>query len=257
MKLYIKALSSYKGDITDFDVKKELKQNYKYDTRRQDNFILLSLWGALKLKDKIKINKSDELYITSGIGNIDILNKINKAINIDNDYLKPVDFINLLGNTSCYYIACALGLNGKNTFQISNNFTFINNLISIYASMINSKNDAILGSIDLASEPMDIIRRISGLAKNTDILTAVNYQKLSLSKENAIASIEFSTRIYNKSEIETIINKSKVKIVTHKNVYFETMPSYYVNQAINLKENIIYIDSYKENYKSIFIEILS
>ena len=150
MKLYVKAFSSYRGDLNEFDVKKELKQGYKLDTRRQDTFIHLALYGALQLKDKADIKMDDELYITSGVGNMDVVQKSNICVNENKDYLKPFDFINMLGNTTSYYVASVLGLKNKNIFQISNNFTFINTLISIYASLNVSKKEAILGSVDLA-----------------------------------------------------------------------------------------------------------
>ena len=75
MKLYIKEFSSFLDDGK--DIKKELKQKYKLDTRRQDKFIHLSVYGAQLLKEKIEINSDDELYITSGIGDVDIVQKTN------------------------------------------------------------------------------------------------------------------------------------------------------------------------------------
>ena len=36
MKLYIKGFSSYRSDIDEVEIKKVLKQKYKYDPRRQD-----------------------------------------------------------------------------------------------------------------------------------------------------------------------------------------------------------------------------
>ena len=37
------------------DIKKELKQRYKLDTRRQDDFIHLAVFGAQRLKEKTTI----------------------------------------------------------------------------------------------------------------------------------------------------------------------------------------------------------
>ncbi len=91
MKLYVKAFSTYRGDLNTFDVKKELKQRYKRDTRRQDKFIHLALYGALLLKDKVDIGMDNELYITSGVGNIDVVQKANTSVNEEKSYLKPFD----------------------------------------------------------------------------------------------------------------------------------------------------------------------
>ena len=257
MKLYVKAFSSYRGNLDEFDVKKELKQRYKRDTRRQDSFIHLALYGALQLKDKTDVKIDDELYITSGVGNIDVIQKSNISVNENKDYLKPFDFINMLGNTTSYHVATALGMKGKNIFQISNNFTFINTLISIYASLSISKKEAIFGSVDLATNPQSLIKRVLGLDENVEVLSAVNYQKLSLNKSNAIASIEFDTKIYSLEEVQEIVKKSKSNVMfSSKNDFFETMPSYYINAAIESKEELFYIDRCNDKYKIVKVFIL-
>ena len=256
MKLYVKAFSTYRGDLNKFDVKKELKQRYKRDTRRQDRFIHLALYGALQLKERVDISMDDELYITSGVGNIDVVQKANTSVNEEKDYLKPFDFINLLGNTTSYHVATALGMKGKNIFQISNNFTFINSLISIYASLNISKKEAVLGSVDLVSTPDEIIKRVLGLEKNRDVMSGVNYQKISLNPENAIATVEFDSNIYSKEDIESVVSKAESRVVfSNEDGYFETQASYYINRAIEQKENLLYIEYYKEGYKTILVNV--
>ena len=257
MKLYVKAYSSYKGDLEDLDLKKELKQTYKRDTRRQDKFIHLALYGALRLKDECLINLDDELYITSGVGNMEVMQKSNAYAHEQKDILRPFDFINMLGNTTSFYVASALGLKGKNIFQISNNFTFINSLISIYASLSVSKKEAILGSVDLATNPQSLIKRVLGANKDVEILSGVNYQKLSLNVDKAIASIEFDTNTYSLEEVQDIVKKSKADVMfSPKDNFFETVPSYYINGAIDSKNNLLYIDSFEEKYKIIKVLIL-
>jgi len=256
MKLYIKAFSSYRGNLDEFDVKKELKQRYKRDTRRQDRFIHLALYGALQLQDKIDLKQDDELYITSGVGNIDVIQKSNISVNENKDYLKPFDFINMLGNTTSYHVATALGLKGKNIFQISNNFTFINSLISIYASLNISKKEAIYGCVDLATNPQSLIKRVLGVSKETEVLSAVNYQKLSLNSNKAMASIEFDTKSYSLEEVNTLVSKSESKVIySDKDIYFETQASYYINRAIEQKEDLFYIDSFEDKYKIVMVDI--
>ena len=250
MKLYVKAISSFKGNLDEFDVKKELKQKYKRDTRRQDKFIHLALYGALRLKDVCVVNEDDELYVTSGVGNMDIIQKSYEQVKINKEILRPFDFINMLGNTTSYYVASALGIKSKNIFQISNSFTFINTLISVYASLSSSKKEAVLGSVDLATNPQSLIKRVLGLDDNIEVLSAVNYQKLSLNADGAIASIEFDTKIYSLEEVQELARKSKINVVfSSKDNYFETMPSYYINAAIDSKEDLLYIDCFETKYK--------
>lgn len=185
MKLYVKATSSYKGDVSLFDVKKELKQKYKLDTRRQDTFIHLAVYGAQLLKEKVTIDENDELYITSGVGNIDVLQTTNRYVHKEKQFIKPFDFINMLGNTTSYYVASSLGMHGKNTFEISDNFTFLNTLVSVYASMHLSDKDVVLGSIDLAPVPDEVLKRILGVEKvlklqAVSITKNFHYQKRTL-----------------------------------------------------------------------------
>jgi len=257
MKLYIKATSSFKANLEEFDVKKELKQNYKRDTRRQDKFIHLALYGALRLKDVCVINEDDELYVTSGVGNMDIIQKANEQVKINKEILRPFDFINMLGNTTSYYVASALGVKSKNIFQISNNFTFINTLISIYASLNVSKKEAVLGSVDLATYPQSLIKRVLGLDNDVEVLSAVNYQKLSLDKNNAVASIEFDVKTYSLEEVQKILKESKSDVIySPKNDFFETMSSYYINVAIDSKKELFYIDHSDDKYKIVKVSIL-
>ena len=261
MKLYVKGYSSYKGDMANFDVKQELKKKYQLDTRRQDTFIHYAVYGAQLLKEHIKVDPSDELYITSGVGNIDILQKTKQYVEKEGQFIKPFDFINILGNTTSYYVATSLGLKGKNSFQISDNFTFINTLMSIYASLCISGKDAILGSIDFVSTPDEVLKRVLELEKDSQVTSGVNYQKFSLTKENAIAAIELDPKTYSFDEIKSFIEKSEMNVMVSPRAqnfeqtgnveYFETIGSWFVNKALENQEELIYIDCYDKYYKMI------
>jgi len=261
MKLYVKALSGYRGRLKDIDLKKELKSKYKLDTRRQDTFIHLAVYGAQLLKEETSIYSDDELYITSGVGNIDVLQKTNNYVQEEKDFIKPFDFINMLGNTTSYYVANSLGMKDKNMFQISDNFTYINTLISIFASLKMSHKEAVLGSVDLCTEPDEVIKRVLGVDEDTEVTSSVAYQKFSLSSIDAIAELEFDAKVYSLEEIKALVQKSNLNIVSSMRCedlelfqdkeFFETMPSYYLNQAVQTKRDLLYIDSYENRYRVI------
>ncbi len=229
MKLYLKAYSSFIDEGV-VDIKKELKQKYALETRRQDKFIHLAVYGAQLLKEKIEIKSDDELYITSGIGDVDIVQKTNTYMYKDNQPLKLFDFINLLGNTTSYYVAKSLSLKGKNVFQISDNFTFKNTLISAYSSALNTKKDVIIGSVDLVSEPNEVIKRVLGIKHSTKVLSSVNFQKFSLDSKDAIAEVEF--------ELDS-------EFTCKEDKPFETYESYLLNRAVKDKKRVIKIESLK------------
>jgi len=266
MTLYIQNYSSYRDDIETIDVKNELKQKYKIDTRRQDKFIHLAIYGGQLLKEKVEINKDNELYVTSGVGNIDIIQKTNTYMYKENQTLKIFDFINLLGNTTSYYIASTLGIKGKSIFQISDNFTYINTLVSLYSSIRSSKKDAILCSIDLLSTPAEIMKRVLGVKEDCNLVSSVNYQKFSLEKSNAIAKVDFDIISYSYNEIKEILLKNDKKVLTSSRckelefekdlAYFETMGSYVVNNAIKNKDDLVYIDCFNNRYRMLKIESL-
>ena len=267
MKLYINAYSSYRSDLEEIDVKKELKQRYKHDPRRQDSFIHLGVLGAYRLKDVVDINPFDELYLTTGIGNTDVLQRLFEYVIKEGNSIKPYDFLNMLGNTTSYYIAKSLNIKGKALFQISDNFTYINTLISAYASIKISGNNAIISSCDLVKEPECVLKRVLGVREDMNVVSSVNYQRLSLDKKDALAEIEFDSKNYTHDEIKNIIDKSNIKLVASprctdldvkkSNVFFETIASYTINESIKNSEDMIFCDCFEDRYKILRLRIIS
>ena len=259
MKLYVKAYSSHRSDLEEIDVKKELKQKYKVDVRRKDAFIHMGLLGALRLQETVSVERENELYITSGLGNVNILEKTNDYVMQQKSYMKLFDFINMLGNTTNYYVASELGIKGKSIFQVSDNFTYFNTLISIYASLTASENEAILGSIDLVSDNIEVSKRLLGLPENSNVVSGVNYQKLSLNAKDTLCEVEFDTKFYSLDELNAILENENSKIFSsmrcnaleHKmpDAYFETNASYVLNEAVKTKEDTLYIECYNDKYK--------
>ena len=259
MKLYVKARSSYRSDSDVCVIKKELKQKYKVDTRRKDDFIHAGLLGALRLRDEVSINTDDELYLTSGVGNFNIISSVYEAMIKNRELMKIFDFINILGNTTSFYVANELGIKAKALFSISDNFTYFHSLINIYASLKCSSNEAILGAIDIVSEDASIIKRMLDLENSVSLVSSVCYQKLTLEKENALCEIGFDTEFYNLAKIKDIIKKENLKVVCSMRCkelecdkplhFFETFGASVVNDAIASKEDILFIECYDGKYK--------
>jgi len=259
MKLYIKSYSSYRSDLEDIVVKKELKSRYKLDTRRQDDFINFGLLGAMRLKEQMPILPESELYITSGYGNVNILQKTNNYVLEEKETIKLFDFINMLGNTTSFYVASKLGIKAKSIFQISDNFTYFNSLITIYASLIKSKKELVFGSIDVVSDASEVINRIADIEKDVSVVSSVNYQLLSLESTDAKAYIEFDTHFYTLDELQARLQGESCKIISSircndleyekPSVYFETYASYLVNDTLESGKDAIYIEYYEGKYK--------
>lgn len=244
MKLYLHGYSSFVWDKHE-DIKKILKAKYGVETRRQSDFIHLAMYGAQLLKEQISIKQNDELYITSGAGDVEIVQKTNTYMYKQNEPLQLFDFINLLGNTTSYYVAKSLGLKGKNIFQISDYFTYYHTLMSAYASIKESQNDVIVGSVDLASNPQNVIQRVLGVKESVFVQSSVNFQKFSLQKEGAIACITlgangFDTYIDCKDEA----------------LYFETQMSFVLNQMVEKKRSGFLCEKKGKQKKFLKVEIL-
>jgi hypothetical protein len=267
MKLYIKNYSSYRSDKEDVVIKKELKKKYGYDTRRQDDFIHLAVYGGALLKQKTDICADDELYVTTGVGNVEVVKKTLTYMHENGESIKLFDFLNSVGNTTSYYISSLLGLSGKNIFQVSDNFTYINSLISIYASMINSGKNGILCSIDFVGSNGDILRRVLGVDESSEVVSSVNYQKFSLEQKEALAEVEFDAKSYSLDEVKAfLLSSNTLNIVASprcdaldvkkQSCFFETIASFELNNSIEKKEDLIYIDCFKERYKILKLKSL-
>ena len=266
MKLYIQGTSSYRSDNYNIDIKSELKKKYKLETRRQNEFIHLGIYGAKKLQERINIAADDELYITSGVGNIEVFQKATFSHKKD-EFMAIYDFINMLGNTTSFYISKSLNIKGKSIFQISDNFTFINSLISIYASLYSSKKDAILGSIDLVSNPELIIKKLLGISEDSKLISCVNYQKFSLNSEECIAELEFDSEVLTKEEVKTFLLRNRTKTIFSKRcenldnsdemVFCETMASAIINKHIKDGIDLVYVDCFNNKYKILKLNLLT
>lgn len=259
LKLYLKGQSSYASEKENILVKKELKQHYKVDTRRKDDFIHAGLLGALRLRDACEIKENDMLYLTSGVGNFNIVKTIHESMIVNDEIMKIFDFINMLGNTTSFYVAHELKIKSKAVFQISDTFNYFHSLISIYASLFTCKSEAILGVIDIMSEEPNSIKRLLGVDEDTSIASSVSYQKLSLTQEGAIAEIGFDTKFYSLDEVQELIKKENFLVVCSSRctelryekpeLFFENYAALVIREAVENKKDTLFIECHEKKYK--------
>ena len=266
MKLYVKATSTYRSDLEDIVIKKELKAKYKVDTRRKDDFIHAGLLGALRLGEKTEIKRDDVLYLTSGIGNLNIVKVAREYMYEREEVMKLFDFINILGNTTSFYVAQTLGIKAKALFEISDNFTYFHSLINIYATLKHSRCEAILGAIDIVSEDEEVIKRVLGVEQDVSVVSSVSYQKLSLDAEGALVEIEFDREFYTLEQVQDILKEESMKVVCSLRcqalkcekplVFFETFGVSVVEDVVQKQEDTLFIECYGEKYKILKIRSL-
>ncbi len=184
----------------------------------------------------------------------------------ERESIKLFDFLNSVGNTTSYYVASALKLKGKNIFQTSDNFTYINSLISVYASISNSAKNAIISTIDFVPSSDQLSKRLLGVDESCDLVSSVNYQKVSLQRDGAIAELEFNALSYSLDEVKKIVESSDMGIVASPRCskleyqkdskFFENMASYELNVALQNCKNLIFIDCFENRYKILKLKSL-
>jgi hypothetical protein len=170
----------------------------------------------------------------------------------------------MLGNTTSFYVASELGIKAKSIFQISDNFTYFHTLISIYASLKKEGKEVVFGSLDIASLESEIIKRVAGIDESSEVVSSVNYQKLSLDPTDALARIQFDLNFYTLEQVEEVLLENRKKVYCSvrceaftcekESLYFETEVSYIINRAIERGESLIYIDFYDNRYKILRVE---
>ena len=85
--------------------------------RRIDRFIELALLGAHQTLAGRKPEPETALYLTSGLGDIPVFQRVRRQRYFAGMMSKPVDFINLGGNIAGFYVAADFGLARQQSFS--------------------------------------------------------------------------------------------------------------------------------------------
>jgi len=257
----------------------ELKSALKMATgktfRRTDRYIQLALFGVHGARQII--GPDTALFLASGEGNLSVFNRLRDQRNIDHQPPRPVDFINLLGNTAGFYIAQYFGLSGKNLFLSHHGFPAQMALILAENDLkVGREQQVLLGGVDEWLEPVVFTKKFLGICDNTVLGEGSNWLALKREKNGALASLESRVEVLDYAQVLNIVSaidanaqiafgmrtkpediacfmeSVQCKRFEYESTcgYYETVLFYIIRQFIeNESGELIIIDSFEENYR--------
>ncbi|HTP39219.1 MAG TPA: hypothetical protein VMI92_06550 [Steroidobacteraceae bacterium] len=137
--------------------------------RRVGRFIQLALIGAARCRPPdIGIPTETAVYLASGRGDLELTLEIMTQLFKGGHSPKPLNFVNTVSNAACFYVAQLLQLQSRSNFVGSRHFAFESVLQlavqDLEAAVVDS---ALVGSVDIASAPLDEHRRRLGVPPGT------------------------------------------------------------------------------------------
>jgi hypothetical protein len=104
-------------------LKADIKKLCGKNIRRIDRFTQLSLIGSLQCKGNIILPDKTGIYLASKYGPLNNTSDVLSQIYQQGQIPKPINFINAVSNTACYYLAELLDLSASNQFVTSKEFS--------------------------------------------------------------------------------------------------------------------------------------
>lgn len=273
--------SSSAGDLP--DLKTELKALSGKSYRRIDRFIQLALIGAHKAVAGRELDPETAIYLTSGQGDIPVFERVRRQRYFQKMMSKPVDFVNLAGNTAGFYVASHLGLTSANLFLTQKYFPVQMALLLAQSELELQKQPAILlGGVDARHENQELAKKLLGVGESTVLGEGSNWMLLKGDPERALATLSVDSRSLDllqlKVEIEKLGQGSFLAFSRHfptdiiseimtfrKDLrrfdyelltgYYETLPLFVLNKFITgASGKMLYIDRDDDRFMIIQVE---
>jgi hypothetical protein len=132
--------------------------------RRVGRFIQLALLGAARCAGKHGLPQDTAVYLTSSRGDLELTLEIMTQLYRDARVPKPLSFINTVSNAACFYLAQQLGLQSRSNFVCNRSFAFESTLqLAALDLELGTATSALVGSVDIATEPLPEHRQRLGL----------------------------------------------------------------------------------------------
>ncbi len=181
--MYIVASGGYQQTIKDNpqDLKPLLKTHCRMQFRRIDRFIQLALLGSALCVEERDIADKCGLYLSTNFGALSNPIEVFDQIFKQNIEPKPLNFINTLGNSACFYLASNFALTGINTCVSSGNNSF-------EAALHFAELD-----FDMAHHPYALI----GAVEECPTPTATHIQRLKLADNASVEDASFWVLLSN------------------------------------------------------------
>lgn len=174
----ILAHGHYSAAVTD-TVPPPLKTLVKDTTgeavRRVGRFIQLALIGAGRCLQTSTLQQQTlapdtAVYLTSGRGDLETTLEVLTQMVEHGLPPKPLSFINTVSNSACFYVAKQFGLHGRNQF-VTRRYAPLESALQLAALDLHSAavHTALVGSVDICTEPLHDHRQRLGVAADTVI----------------------------------------------------------------------------------------
>jgi len=194
--------SIYHSEEDPFDVKAAWKAIEPKTIRRTDRFIQLALLGAYQAVDHLELPKETGLYMASGQGNLAVFKRLRDQRYIQKQPPKPVDFINSLSNTSGFYVAQYLKIEGKN-INISRLGFCIETLLLLAEVDLEAsvERQILVGGVDELQTPLPFTRKTLGICEERALGEGSGWMLLSKERSGALAVIKSERREMDLDEL--------------------------------------------------------
>ena len=257
--------------------------------RRIDRFINLSILGAHKAVGDSLLDPETGIYMCSGLGNINVFEKVRDQRMIEKRLPRPVDFINMVSNAAGFYVATHLGLMGKNVFLAHHHFPVQMAMFAIQTQFHYGKiNDFLLGCVDECIDNHALARKLYGLPEDAVLGEGSNWMLIQHSDAKAQAKLElgfmvkgfdairqqleanksmqyisFSPRFHEDQIKRILAINPKWQLFDYESEsgYYETMAMFAINRFLeiytdknaHLVHSLIHLDIFEDEYMAIYL----
>jgi hypothetical protein len=181
--------------------------------RRIDRFTQLALIGAFPCRPPQGLPTSTGVYMSSSYGAVNNTSKVLSEIYQQGQLPKPLNFINTVSNTACFYLSEQLALSASNQFVTSESFTLEAglNIASIDLELGNI-TAALVGQVCEVDSNLDIHRQrlqlppSMGLAEGSHWLLVAHQ----LAGQQALAEITLLKAPLSESELNSQLSALSV-----------------------------------------------
>ena len=188
MAMYIH--QHYQLDESDAPIstyKQKLSTLCKINLRRANKFNLLAVYGAVSCMQNQPFSNNIGIYLATERGPVESLRNVLEQVTKEGGVVMPFDFLGINTNAS-FYIAQALGAQGKHMVLTSHHLSFEKALqLAYFDLMHNEVDDILVGCVDTSLSFLEEKYRPKNSPHNHDKSTWLYANR---EPKNAIARIE-------------------------------------------------------------------
>lgn len=151
-------------------LKELVRETTGQPVRRVGRLIQLALIGAGRCLHGQPLPADTAVYLSSGRGDLEITLEVLEQMVEQGLPPKPLSFINTVSNSACFYLARHFGLHGRNHFVTRRRAPLESALQLAALDMAEGAvQTALLGSVDICTQPLDQHRKRLAVAADTVI----------------------------------------------------------------------------------------